>query len=237
LARKIRHFRFHDIFALKSGVMQHAPKNEGTTALFKNPILEKLARTHISVPLTIYFVGSAVLLYLNFARGYTSVSEGIGVFLLGLVFWTWFEYIMHKHIFHMLPTNKLKERIQYTFHGVHHEYPRDKTRLAMPPVAAVAILTVLFFSMKLILGNYVYTFLPGFVIGYSLYLFVHYAVHAFRPPKNNLNVLWINHSIHHYKDDTVAFGVSSPLWDVIYGTMPKKTYKRKKPVKKHAAAA
>jgi sterol desaturase/sphingolipid hydroxylase (fatty acid hydroxylase superfamily) len=207
--------------------MQHAPKNEGTTALFKNPILEKLARTHISVPLTIYFVGSAVLLYLNFSRGYTSTLEGIGVFVLGLLFWTWFEYIMHKHIFHMLPTNKLKERIQYTFHGVHHEYPRDKTRLAMPPVAAVLILTVLFLVIRLIMGNYVFTFLPGFVIGYSLYLFVHYAVHAFRPPKNSFNVLWINHSIHHYKDDTVAFGVSSPLWDVIYGTMPKKTYRRR----------
>lgn len=217
--------------------MQHKPKNQGTTALFKNPILEKLARTHISVPLTIYFIGSAVLLYLNFTNNYTTIAEGVAVFILGILFWSWFEYIMHKHIFHMLPTNKIKERIQYMFHGVHHEYPRDKTRLAMPPVAAVAILTVLFFAFELVFGTYVYTFLPGFIIGYSLYLFVHYSVHAFRPPKNSLNVLWINHSIHHYKDDTVAFGVSSPLWDVIYGTMPKKTYKRRKQVKNHAAAA
>jgi len=208
--------------------MQHAPKEQGTTQLFKNPILEKLARTHISVPLTIYFVGSAILLYLNFSRAYTAVWEGIGIFFLGVIIWTWFEYFMHKRIFHMLPTNKIKKRIQYTFHGVHHEYPRDKTRLAMPPAASVAILTALFFLFRLIIGNYVYTFLPGFVVGYSMYLFVHYAIHAFKPPKNSLNVLWINHSIHHYKDDTVAFGVSSPLWDVILGTMPKKTYKRKK---------
>ncbi|MEL6652049.1 MAG: fatty acid hydroxylase, partial [Bacteroidota bacterium] len=26
---------------------------------------------------------------------------------------------------------------------------------------------------------------------------------------------------HHYKDDTVAFGVSSPLWDYVFRTMPK----------------
>lgn len=218
--------------------MQHKPKNQGTTALFKNPILEKLARTHISVPLTIYFIGSAVLLYLNFTNNYTTIAEGVAVFILGILFWSWFEYIMHKHIFHMLPTNKIKERIQYMFHGVHHEYPRDKTRLAMPPVAAIAILTVLFFAFELVFGTYVYTFLPGFIMGYSLYLFVHYSVHAFRPPKNSLNVLWINHSIHHYKDDTVAFGVSSPLWDVIYGTMPKKTYKRRKnTLKKQTAHA
>ncbi|MFN2429518.1 MAG: sterol desaturase family protein [Cryomorphaceae bacterium] len=208
--------------------MQHKPKEQGTTALFRNPVLEKLARTHISIPLTIYFFGCAILLYINFSNGYTSVAEGIGVFFAGLVFWTWFEYFMHKRIFHMLPTNKIKKRIQYMFHGVHHEFPRDKTRLAMPPAASVLILTGLFFVFQLIMGNYAFTFLPGFVIGYSLYLFVHYSIHAFKPPKNSLNVLWINHSIHHYKDDTVAFGVSSPVWDVIIGTMPKKTYKRKK---------
>jgi sterol desaturase/sphingolipid hydroxylase (fatty acid hydroxylase superfamily) len=207
--------------------MQHTPKNEGTTALFGNPILEKLARTHISVPLSIYFIGSAILLYLNFSRGYTTVLEGISVFMAGILFWSWFEYVMHKHIFHMLPTNKIKERIQYTFHGVHHEYPRDKTRLAMPPAASVLILTVLFFAFKFVIGNYAFTFLPGFVIGYAMYLFVHYAIHAFPPPKNKLNVLWINHSIHHYKDDEVAFGVSTPLWDFILGTLPEKTYKRK----------
>jgi hypothetical protein len=67
------------------------------------------------------------------------VAEGLGTFAAGTVFWTWFEYLAHKHIFHMLPTNKLKERIQYTFHGVHHEYPHDKERLAMPPAASVIL--------------------------------------------------------------------------------------------------
>jgi sterol desaturase/sphingolipid hydroxylase (fatty acid hydroxylase superfamily) len=31
--------------------------------------------------------------------------------------------------------------------------------------------------------------------------------------------LWVNHSVHHYKDGEIVFGVSSPLWDYIYGTM------------------
>jgi sterol desaturase/sphingolipid hydroxylase (fatty acid hydroxylase superfamily) len=207
--------------------MQHRPNDKGTTALFGHPVLEKLARTHVAIPLAIYFVGSAILLYISLSRGYTTPLQGVGIFLLGIAFWTWCEYIMHKHLFHMLPTNKIKERIQYTFHGVHHEYPRDKTRLAMPPAASVIILTAVFFVMKLLIGAYAFTFFPGFILGYSMYLFVHYSIHAFRPPKNNLNVLWINHSIHHYKDDTVAFGVSSPLWDFIIGTLPQKTYKHK----------
>lgn len=213
--------------------MQHSPNDQGTTALFKNPILEKLARTHISIPLIIYFIGSGILLYINFSRGYTDRWEGVGVFFLGMFAWTWFEYFMHKRLFHMSHSNKFKERIQYTFHGVHHEFPRDKTRLAMPPVAAMMILTVLFFAFRLIMGIYVFTFLPGFVIGYAFYLFVHYSIHAFKPPKNRLNTLWINHSIHHYKDDTVAFGVSSPMWDYVFRTMPERTYGNKRKKNKH----
>lgn len=207
--------------------MQHKPKEQGTTALFKNPLLEKLARTHIAIPLIIYFIGCSALLYLNFDRAYTTVWEGVGIFFFGVITWSWFEYFMHKRIFHMSPDNKLKEWIQYTFHGVHHEYPRDKTRLAMPPAAAVIILTLLFLLLYLIIGKYVFTFLPGFIVGYSIYLMIHFAIHTFTPPKGKLGLLWINHSIHHFKDDTVAFGVSSPIWDYILRTMPEKTYKRK----------
>jgi len=52
--------------------MQYHPKEQGTTALFKNPILEKLARTHISVPLAIYFLGSSIPIYVGISRQYFS---------------------------------------------------------------------------------------------------------------------------------------------------------------------
>jgi sterol desaturase/sphingolipid hydroxylase (fatty acid hydroxylase superfamily) len=72
------------------------------------------------------------------------------------------------------------------------------------------------------MGDFVFAFLPGFLVGYASYLGVHYMVHAYQPPKNFLKTLWINHSIHHYKDGEIVFGVSSPLWDYIYGTMKEK---------------
>ena len=72
------------------------------------------------------------------------------------------------------------------------------------------------------MGDFVFAFLPGFLVGYASYLFVHYIVHAYAPPKNFFKALWVNHSIHHYKDNTVVFGVSSPLWDYVFRTMPKK---------------
>jgi sterol desaturase/sphingolipid hydroxylase (fatty acid hydroxylase superfamily) len=103
---------------------------------------------------------------------------------------------------------------------VHHEFPKDKDRLAMPPLLSITIATILLLFFRLIMGDFVFAFLPGFLVGYASYLGVHYMVHAFPPPKNFLKTLWIHHGIHHYKEGEKAFGVSSPLWDKIFKTMP-----------------
>lgn len=196
------------------------PRSQGSKQLFKNPILERLSRTHISLPLIIFSCIATWLVSEGLRE--TSLSGAViaGLFVVGFLFFTWVEYMAHRFIYHMEPDSKWKEEIQYKFHGVHHDYPKDKTRLALPPVVSVVLAVVLFLGLRLIMGDYVFGFLPGLLMGYASYLGVHYTVHAFRPPKNIFKVLWINHGIHHYKQNDKAFGVSSPLWDYIYGTMP-----------------
>src|SRR5688572_24913876 len=198
------------------------PKNKGSKQLFKNPVLEKLSRTHISVPLTIFFSYAAVLLYWSITHTSLSTWTTVGMFVLGVISFTWVEYNVHRYVFHMQTYTKLRAKLQYTMHGVHHEFPKDKDRLAMPPLLSVTIATILLLLFRLILGDMVFSFLPGFLVGYAYYLSIHYMVHAFQPPKNFLKMLWVNHSMHHYKHGELIFGVSSPLWDYIYGTMQDK---------------
>lgn len=198
------------------------PQSKGTKKLFGNPILEKLSRTHISVPLIIFFTYAAVLLYWNVTHTTLSVWETLALFLIGVLAFTWVEYMMHKHVFHMRTYTAARKKLQYTMHGVHHEFPKDKDRLAMPPLLSITLATILLLIFRVILGDFVFAFLPGFLVGYALYLSVHYMVHAFQPPKNFLKALWVNHGIHHYKDGEIVFGVSSPLWDYVYGTMREK---------------
>jgi sterol desaturase/sphingolipid hydroxylase (fatty acid hydroxylase superfamily) len=197
------------------------PQNKGTKQLFNNPILEKLSRTHISVPLTVFFLYSAGLLYWSITHTSLSALVTAGFFAIGLFFFTWVEYLAHRYLFHMDTYTKTREKIQYTIHGVHHEFPKDKTRLAMPPLLSVTISTVFLLLFRLVLGDYAFALVPGFLTGYAAYLSVHYMVHAYQPPKNFLKYLWINHGTHHYKNGEMVFGVSSPLWDYIYGTMSK----------------
>jgi sterol desaturase/sphingolipid hydroxylase (fatty acid hydroxylase superfamily) len=197
------------------------PQNVGTKQLFKNPILEKLTRTHIAVPLTILSFYSAVLLYWSVTHTSLTVGASVGMFLAGVFFFTWVEYNMHRYIFHMGTYTKVREKFQYTIHGVHHEYPKDKTRLAMPPLLSITLATILLLIFRVILADYVFAFLPGFLMGYAVYLGMHYMVHAYQPPKNFFKYIWVNHSVHHYKNGELVFGVTSPMWDYIYGTMSK----------------
>ncbi|WP_291784867.1 sterol desaturase family protein [Cecembia sp.] len=198
------------------------PDNNGSARIFKNPVLEKLSRTHISIPIILFFSISAVSLFYALTSTEISVYLGFIVLLGGFLVFTFVEYMMHKHFFHMEPDTPTKDKLQYTVHGVHHDYPKDKDRLAMPPFVSAAYAFIFYIVFTLVMGDYALYFLPGFLTGYAAYLGVHYAVHAFQPPKNFLKILWVNHAVHHYKDPDVAFGVSSPLWDYILGTMPKK---------------
>ena len=195
------------------------PQNKGTKKLFTNPILERLSRTHISVPLIVFSVYSSVLLYWSIAHTGLSWWTTAGMFFLGGLSFTLVEYLVHRYLFHMSTYTKVREKLQYTMHGVHHEFPKDKDRLAMPPLLSITMGTILLLIFRVVLGDFVFSFLPGFMVGYALYLAIHYMVHAYQPPKNFLKALWINHGIHHYKDGDIVFGVSSPLWDYIFGTM------------------
>ena len=201
------------------------PKNEGTAKLFDNPLLEKLTRTHISVPLTILNGAALFVLYWGLAEKGLLVWQIILLFIGGFLAFTLLEYIIHRHVFHMLPDTKIKADIQYKVHGVHHDFPKDKDRLAMPPLVSAVLSFLFFLFFRFLMGDYAYGFLPGFLFGYTSYLFVHYIVHAWQPPNNIFRELWIHHGIHHYKDHERAYGVSSPLWDFVFRTMPKRKKK------------
>ena len=196
------------------------PKDLGKKKIFSSSLLESLTRTHVAIPIALFMLVAIGIMYWGITYSYVSVLIAFVTFFIGLVSFSWVEYNIHRYLFHMVINTGFKKDIQYKFHGVHHEYPKDKMRLAMPPLVSITIVITLFFLFRLIMGDFVYGFLPGFLVGYASYLFIHYIIHAFRPPKNIFRILWIHHGIHHYKRNDKAFGVSSPLWDYLYRTIP-----------------
>lgn len=193
--------------------------NKGQARLFKNDFLEMLTKTH---PLVIWGIYLPVIVYMlyysNNSLGFTGGRVAL-VFLGGMLFWSLFEYIAHRYLFHFVANSEKMKKFVYTLHGNHHHYPRDKQRLFMPPVPSLIIASVLFGLMYLIMREYTFMFFPGFIFGYLMYGSMHYAIHAWNPPFKWMKGLWRNHHLHHYKNEHNGFGVSSTIWDHVFGTM------------------
>lgn len=196
------------------------PKNVGTDNLFKSGFMEKLTRTHIAIPVAMHLIIVGIFIYLSSDR--FSVLTFVGLFLAGWVTWTLAEYWVHRWLYHVKTDNKTLLKIQHMGHGIHHQYPKDPTRLAMPPVPALVLISIFFGLFWLIMQQYAIAFFPGFLFGYVLYISLHYLQHLFKPPKfKPLNRLWKWHALHHYKyPESKAFGVSTNLWDVVFRTTP-----------------
>ncbi|GAA3584304.1 sterol desaturase family protein [Snuella lapsa] len=196
------------------------PKYKGSGRVFKNPFLERLTKTHIAVPLVLFTIISCCLVYYGIIEKGFSTPVMVLLFITGAFVFTLIEYLFHRYIYHIKPHTHTLESMSYKMHGIHHDYPKDKQRLAMPPVLALIVATFFFILYRAIMGDYVFGFLAGFLMGYTLYLTVHYSVHIFKVPNNFLKTLWYHHAIHHYRQPNKAFGVSSPFWDHVFGTMP-----------------
>jgi len=196
-------------------------KNKGQARLFQSEYLEIMTKTHPLVIYSIYFPVIIFMLYYGIAYKGVGIITEVLLFIAGILFWTLFEYIMHRYLFHLISEKSRTQKIIYRIHGVHHEFPRDRERLFMPPVPSLIFACILTFLFYALMGWNMLAFLPGFIFGYLVYGSMHFAIHAFAPPKF-LKALWRNHHLHHYKSDNKGFGVSSVLWDILFHTVPDK---------------
>jgi sterol desaturase/sphingolipid hydroxylase (fatty acid hydroxylase superfamily) len=153
------------------------------------------------------------------ANHYAFSGSAVAIlFLSGIFFWTFFEYMMHRFVFHIVSESPRAQKIAYVMHGNHHEFPRDRQRLFMPPVPSLILASIIFLGMYAIIHLNALSFFPGFMLGYLMYGSMHYAIHAWNPPFKWLKPLWRNHHLHHYKNDHQGFGVSTHFWDRVFGT-------------------
>ncbi|MDZ4666431.1 MAG: sterol desaturase family protein [bacterium] len=187
--------------------------------LFKNSFLESLTKANAWLAALVYFLYWLLLLCFHYNFESHSFVEGISIYLFAVLFWTLFEYLAHRFLFHFVTEQPILKRAHFLIHGVHHEFPKDIERLVMPPIPGTLLTLFLLGFFYLIIPSSAFIFTAGFVNGWAIYVYIHYMVHAYKPIKG-LKFLWTHHAKHHYQDGSKAYGVSSPIWDQIFGTMP-----------------
>jgi 4-hydroxysphinganine ceramide fatty acyl 2-hydroxylase len=195
-------------------------KNE-TVRMFKSDFMEFLSHVHPATPLVLYLPVVGYMLYLAFWQSQLSILAAVGLFLLGVLIWTFVEYIIHRYVFHYEPKTARGKQLHYIIHGVHHDYPNDARRLVMPPSISIPLAILFWALFAITLGRFAPAVSAGFGFGYVCYDSIHYAIHHFEMKRGVSRWLKQYHLQHHYKDDHVGYGISSPLWDYIFRTMRK----------------
>ena len=192
--------------------------SEESTRIFKSSLLEGLSKVHYLVPLFI-FIPVIILFIVQAFTHQLSLAGFIVFFLIGLLVWSATEYLLHRFIFHYYPISDIGKRIHFIFHGVHHDYPKDKKRLVMPLSASIPMATIFYFLFFLVLQqNQLFAFFPGFLLGYLIYDMLHYAMHHYNFKSGIMKKIKQHHMLHHYHDSSKGYGVSSALWDDILQT-------------------
>jgi len=188
--------------------------------LFESDFLNFFSRVHPAVPAIVFVPVVIAVEWLGASGGYAAWQ----LFLLslgGIGIWTLTEYWLHRLIFHWEPDNAFGRRMHFIIHGIHHDHPNDKLRLVMPPSVSIPLAALFFLGFIAVLGDAGYPAFGGFMLGYLGYDYTHYYVHHFVPKTKVGKRLREAHMRHHFQDHRYGFGVSSPIWDAVMGTLPR----------------
>lgn len=203
--------------------MQVLSAKDESVRLFKSDFFEFFSRVHWSVPLILYVPLLSFVVYRGLVLPEFRSAWFLAWVLLGLLSWTLLEYLLHRFLFHYEPRSSFAKRIFFTIHGIHHAYPSDSWRLVMPPVLSIPLAFLFYFGFSALFPAKVFPgFFVGFGCGYLCYDMIHYATHHLPMRGAVGQFLKHYHLRHHFKQDHLGFGVSSPLWDRVFGTwLPK----------------
>ncbi|HEU4392248.1 MAG TPA: sterol desaturase family protein [Solirubrobacterales bacterium] len=196
-------------------------KLSASPPLFKSEFLNFFSRVHPAVPAVIFVPVVIAMEWLGADRGYGPLQLVL-LSLGGIGIWTLTEYWLHRLVFHWEPDNAFGRRMHFIIHGIHHDHPNDKLRLVMPPSVSIPLAALFLGAFWLIFGDAAFALFGGFILGYLAYDYTHYYVHHFVPKSNLGKQLREQHMRHHFQDHRFGYGVSSPLWDVVFRTLPRK---------------
>jgi sterol desaturase/sphingolipid hydroxylase (fatty acid hydroxylase superfamily) len=149
-----------------------------------------------------------------------------GIFVLcfgaGVFIWTVLEYVLHRFVFHVqVPlTNPTLREVINVSHLAHHASPRDRNKVLVQVPFALIVSALIYGLIWAILGNaFVATIvMSGIWTGFLYYEAVHYRVHFSLAQSGLIARQRRRHFYHHFTNNRRCFGVTSPLWDYVFGT-------------------
>ena len=143
----------------------------------------------------------------------TGWLQAVALAGFGYVSWTLLEYIVHRFALHHLPW----------FSGLHHvHHASPGVYVGTPTLVSLAIFYAVGYApAAFVLGRgSAAGWLSGVLLGYLSYVVAHWAVHHVSTRRwRYLRRLKRQHAVHHHLSQEMNFGVTTDLWDRVFGTL------------------
>ncbi len=168
----------------------------------------------------IYPIASFLLISLGQTREpERSAVDYIILIPFGIVLWTLIEYGLHRFFFHWHPQNRSLASFVSGFHLVHHGQPRDPKCILARARTTLPLSAIILGLAYGATGST--TSATGIAVGvwagFLYYEWVHYSVHT-SGSTFGLDGHRRRHFRHHFVNERKCFGVTSPVWDFVFGT-------------------
>lgn len=209
--------------------MQQPVSDTQRIRLFKNELLEKLTLLSPRVFAAVWGVLLPLIAWTGWTyTGAPALHGGqemihfgwtvLGSVVLGLAFWTLFEYAMHRFLFHWETNIPPARWLVYLMHGNHHESPNDPLRGLMPFSVSLPVGGLIWLACVATMGPMgTWPFL-GFMMGYVMYDSLHFACHQW-PMRGPVGLMFKRHHMrHHHINEHANYAISALFWDRVFAT-------------------
>ena len=152
--------------------------------------------------------------------GESSLAAAAGLFVAGLLTWGLYEYAVHRWVLHREPKAEGFNLPGNLTHLRHHADPNSLQRLNVQlseslPVCVAYVLGAWALAGSWQAATHLFT---GLIAGYFFYEYLDFQAHHGTSRGRLTRYFRKYHLQHHHFDATVRFGVTSPLFDYIFGT-------------------
>lgn len=164
---------------------------------------------HLSVYVIAFIFG--VNYYLN--------DFSLALYGLGILYWSFLEYSIHRWVYHTNFKNKFLKYFLGSFHQYHHSNLKDH-RILNSGLLMILVLTPAILSpFTLILNkDQLLSMTLGLISYYFIYECVHFLIHYREYRSGYMKFIQQYHMHHHDFAPLKNFGNTTALWDILLGT-------------------
>lgn len=196
--------------------MSQSETDTARIRLFKYDWLERLTTI---TPVGFCLTWAAALPLIAFSGwGTVGPFAGVGLFLTGAVVWFFFEYAMHRYLFHWRLDWRPVQTFVFLMHGNHHADPDDRLRNLMPPIASFPIASVVWLTFLALAGHAGTWIFLGFISGYVCYDLIHFACHQRKMRGRIGRALKRHHVRHHHSERGGNYSITTIFLDRLFGS-------------------